>query len=210
MYQPKFFVEENPDAAVALVEQHPLGTLIVQDKDNFEVNHIPFVIDRIEPDVTRLRAHIPRANSLSSLLNTEQNCVVTFSGADGYNTPSWYATKKQHGKVVPTWNYSVAHVYGKIRVIDDPDWVLSQLQALTNLNEKQRAEPWAVSDAPDEFIATQLKALVGLELIATRIDAKTKASQNQPQANQTSVLQAMKSEQPDSALASMMKSTLGQ
>jgi len=99
-------------------------------------------------------------------------------------------------------------VHGKILVVDDPDWVLSQLQALTSLNENRRADSWAISDAPDDFIQMQIKALVGLELTVTKVEAKTKASQNQPVENQASVLQSLKSEQSDSALRAMMVSAL--
>lgn len=208
MYQPRPFIEHDLLKAMQLVKQSPLGTLIINSEEGFEVNHIPFVIDLIKPEVPRLRAHIPRSNSLSSILTSEQNGVVTFNGADGYISPSWYATKKQHGKVVPTWNYSVVHVHGKIVVKDDPEWVRSQLHALTSLNENLRSDSWAISDAPDDFISMQIRALVGLELIATKVEAKTKASQNQPQINQMSVLQSLQSEQPDSALTAMMESTL--
>jgi len=209
VYIPKFFKEKDFSKAIGLVKKNPLGTLIIGVDSGFEVNHIPFVVDCIDSETPRLRAHIPRANSLSTLLANEQKCVVTFDDANGYISPSWYATKKQHGKVVPTWNYSVVHVHGTIIVKDDGVWVMEQLKALTELNEIKRTQTWAISDAPAEFINQQLKALVGLEVIATKVEAKTKASQNQPTANQASILFALESEQPDSALHALMKSVLG-
>ena len=208
MYTPRIFKVKDLHQSLALIGQNALGTLVVSTDDGFEVNHLPFVVDIIKDNQLRLRAHIPRANSLSSMLVSSKKCVVIFNGADGYISPSWYATKKEHGKVVPTWNYSVVHVHGDIIVFDDLDWVRQQLLELTEQHEAERVEPWALTDAPGDYIDKQLGALVGLQVLASRIEAKTKASQNQPKANQASILQALRSEQPDSELHKLVEDAL--
>jgi transcriptional regulator len=106
--------------------------------------------------------------------------LVIVEGADAYISPSWYASKAEHGRVVPTWNYSTAHVYGRLIVHDDPAWLARQVRRLTELHEAQFEHPWAVDDAPERFIAGQLRAIVGIELVITRIEAKQKLSQNRP------------------------------
>lgn len=204
MYQPRHFQENDLENILSLIEENPLGILVLAFDGVFEVNHIPFVVDSDESGITKLRAHIPKSNRLSDMAAGTQGCVVSFQGAQGYISPSWYATKQKHGKVVPTWNYSTVHIHGAITTVNDPAWVMQQLQDLTALNEKNRDNPWQVSDAPKEFTDTQSSALVGLELVASTVEAKTKASQNQPEENRTSVLQSLKTEQPGSDLTAMM------
>ncbi|MEM9335861.1 MAG: FMN-binding negative transcriptional regulator [Pseudomonadota bacterium] len=208
MYTPKHFAESETDSLLQLMSAAPLGTLIVNGESGFEANHIPFIHDLGDDGACVLRAHIPRANLLSELLRSPTPCLVIFNGPDGYISPSWYATKQEHGRVVPTWNYSVAHVHGSVVVIDDPDWVLAQIHDLTERNEKSRPEPWAVSDAPDNYTRVLLASLVGLEVSVSRIEGKTKASQNQPERNKVSILGAMSEEQPDTALSGLMRRVL--
>ena len=208
MYQPKHFQEENSRFINGLVNDNPLGTLILSTDGSFEVNHIPFVMDSDSSGIRKLRAHVPRTNSLIDLVSESATCVVVFQGAEGYITPSWYATKRKHGKVVPTWNYAVVHVHGSIRAVDDASWVKQQLEDLTNQNEMKRHRKWKISDAPSDFTASQLSVLVGLEVIAEKTEAKTKASQNQPQENQASILDSLTNEQSGSNLNVMMSSVL--
>ena len=208
MFMPRVFVEKNRNKQLELIENNSLGTLVVSSAGEYDVNHLPFVIDSHDAEKIRLRAHLPKANPLCSKVNGKEKCVVIFSGADGYITPSWYATKKVHGKVVPTWNYSVVHVHGMMEIVDDSQWIYSQLTDLTNKNEKMRKESWKVTDAQAEFIESQIKALVGLEILVNRIEGKVKASQNQPQENKETILSALRSEQPDAGLSKMMESEL--
>ena len=205
---PKVFIEKNRSKLLELVESNSLGTLVVSSAGEYDVNHLPFLVDSQDTGAIRLRAHLPKANPLCSLVEGAEKCVVIFNGADGYITPSWYATKKVHGKVVPTWNYSVVHMHGIMKIIDDSRWIYSQLTDLTNKNEKSRKESWKVTDAPADYIESQLKALVGLEIMVDRIEGKTKASQNQPRENKETILSALKSEQPDVALSKMMEPEL--
>lgn len=207
MYIPQHFAENDPDKLINLVRENPLGALVISTQNGFEANHLPFVLD-VHDDTCQLRAHIPRANPLSKSLLTTKSCVVIFQGAQGYISPAWYATKKQHGKVVPTWNYAVAHVHGEAQIHDDADWVLIQLNDLTEQSEGNRIDAWSVSDAPVNYTQQLVKSLVGLSIVVSRIDGKFKASQNQPAENKTSVLAALESEMPDSSLQRMMKSYL--
>lgn len=204
MYQPRHFQENSAANMAVLIEENPLSTLVLVTKSGFEVNHIPLVGHKDESGLTKLQGHIPRANSLADTAIEPQDCVAIFQGAQGYLTPSWYATKAKHGKVVPTWNYSVVHVHGEIKVVDDSAWLLQHLNDLTKLNERTRNKQWQVSDAPAEFTNGLMSALVGLEIIVKRLEGKTKASQNQPEENRTSVLENLNKEQPDSTFSDMM------
>jgi transcriptional regulator len=209
MYIPKHFEETDTEALCSLIRSAPLATLVVNTRDGLIANHIPFVLDVDDAGPTRLRAHIPRANPLSSTLATATDCIAIFHGAEGYISPSLYATKKEHGNVVPTWNYAVVHAHGAIQVVDSLAWVLAQIQALTEQNEHSREHPWAVSDAPKEFTDRLAKSLVGLELRIERLVGKTKASQNQPPQNQKSVLEALKAEPSQAELWKLMHAVLG-
>ena len=209
MYLPSHFEEHDPAKIHALVRRSPLGTLVVQTNEGLVANHIPFLLAADQAPTVSLQAHIPKANPLSvALLEKAHDCLVIFHGPEGYISPSGYATKKEHGRVVPTWNYAVVHVHGTIRAIDDPSWVLSQVIALTAQNEAARTEPWAVSDAPKAFTGQLARTLVGLEVTVESMIGKTKASQNQPRVNQTSLLRTMAIEQPESSLTALMRETL--
>jgi len=209
MYTPSHFINRDDVDSCSLIKTSPLGTLIALSTDGFEVNHIPFVID-IENDVAvRLRAHIPKANPMFDILTKSPvDCVVIFQGPESYVSPSWYATKKEHGKVVPTWNYKVVHVHGELNLKQDQAWIVQQLNDLTNQNEASRSKKWSVSDAPESYLQKQLSVLVGLEVNISRLDSKVKASQNQPARNRESVLNALQVEQPDSGFHKMMKEVL--
>ena len=209
MYTPTHFVNTNDADSSSLIRSFPLSTLVVFSESGFEINHIPFVLDSEEGVAVRLRAHIPKVNPLFELLSNQSiNCVAIFQGPESYVSPSWYATKKEHGKVVPTWNYKVVHVHGNLKLKQDQAWVKQQLNDLTNQNESRRPEKWAISDAPDNFVDKQLSVLVGLEVMIARLDSKLKASQNQPAKNRESVLDALESEQPGSEFHKMMKEAL--
>ena len=121
------------------------------------------------------------------------------AGADAYISPGWYASKAEHGRVVPTWNYITAHVYGTLVVHDDPAWVEDLVRRLTGRHEAEAEHPWSVDDAPAAFIAGQLRAIVGVELIITRIEAKAKLSQNRPEADVVGVVAGLKAQGEDQA-----------
>ena len=208
MYKQKHFAQSDTRVLLELIRTSPLGTIVVNGPDGFVANHIPFIHRPGETALGALCAHIPRANPLSGMLADGVTCLVIFDGAEGYISPSWYATKSEDGRAVPTWNYAVAHVHGTATVIDDADWVHGQICDLTDASESGRAKPWSVSDAPQEYVQGRIAALVGVEVKIERLEGKTKASQNQPRRNQESILAALAREQPDSALHRLMQETL--
>ena len=198
MYLLKQFEEPQVNVMWDLIRAHPLATIVTLSSDGLTANHIPmFLINSPAPFGT-LRGHIARANPLWSDFNTDIESLAIFYGPNSYISPSWYETKKETGMVVPTWNYAVVHAYGKLRVIDDPSWLRSQLEMLTNQNEASFSKPWAVSDAPQEYIEKLIGSIVGIEMVITRLSGKWKVSQNQPPRNQASVVEKLKaSDLPD-------------
>lgn len=208
MYKPQHFALDDRELQYALIKNAPLATLITNSGDGFDANHLPFILVPEAGHNGVLRAHIPRANPLSKMAQSGHDCLAIFHGPEGYISPSLYATKAVHGKVVPTWNYQVVHVHGHIRVVDKAEWVLAQMNTLTTQMEQVRAAPWAVDDAPAEFISSLIKGLVGLEIQINSISGKIKASQNQPKENQASVLAALDATPDQSKLALKMHNTL--
>ncbi len=206
MFIPEIFKDDDPASLRARITANPLGTLVLQHDGGLEANHIPFVLSADEQG-EQLLAHIPRANPLSQLTGSHQALVI-FHGPQGYITPSWYASKAEHGKVVPTWNYAVTQVHGQLRVVDDGQWVQRQIRLLTDQQEQGRAQPWAVDDAPADFIDRMAGALVGLEIRITGMAGKNKASQNQPAANQRSLLSALASEPGAQPMHSLVRAAL--
>ncbi len=199
MYQPPYFREDRLEIQHALIEAHPLGLLITHGKTGLLANPIPFVIDSAASTLGTLSAHLSRANPQWRDFDPEQEALVVFQGVETYITPSWYETKRETGKVVPTWNYAMVQAHGRMRTIDDPEWLLRQITAMTDAQEATRAEPWAVSDAPDSFVAAQLKGIVGVEIEITRIEGKWKVSQNRPEADRKGVSDGLLAADNDSA-----------
>lgn len=199
MYLPKHFEETRTDVLHQMMRAHPLGTLVTLDEGGLNANHIPFEIDPGCGPFGTLRAHVARNNPVWHDISTEIESLVVFQGARTYISPSLYATKEEGGKVVPTYNFMVAHAYGKINVIDDPVWLLAHLGRLTDSFETGRAQPWTVDDAPGDFIEKLLAAVVGIEIPINRLMGKWKISQNQPRENRVSVEQGLRAAgDPDS------------
>jgi transcriptional regulator len=188
MYQPPHFREDRLDVLHALIAAHPLGLLITSGPGGLQANHVPFLIDANASERGTLRAHLARANPQIAELGAVSECLVVFQGAQHYISPSLYATKRETGKVVPTWNYITVQAFGAPRVIDDASWLRRQIDDLTRHNERTEPAPWNVSDAPDSFIATQIKGIVGLEIPVARLDGKWKVSQNRPAVDQSTVI----------------------
>src|SRR3954468_10074309 len=176
MYEPPHFRETRPDVLHGLIRAHPLGLLICNGADGPVANAIPFLLDPDVPPNGRLRAHLARANPQWRLLadNPASPVLVVFQGADAYVTPSWYETKRETGKVVPTWNYAIVQVRGAVKVIEDAEWIAQQITELTLSQEGPRETPWAVTDAPPTFIQSQIKGIIGLELEIAEISGKWK------------------------------------
>ncbi|WP_375465018.1 FMN-binding negative transcriptional regulator [uncultured Methylobacterium sp.] len=192
MYQPPHFREDDLGAQHALIRTHPLGLLITAGPGGLMANPIPFLIDPEASERGTLRAHLARANPQWRELEAVEDCLVVFQGPQAYVTPSWYATKRETGKVVPTWNYVTVHAWGRPRVIADSAWLRRQIADLTDLREAARAEPWAVADAPEPFTAAQVKGIVGLEIPVGRSAGKWKVSQNRPEADRAGVIAGLR------------------
>jgi transcriptional regulator len=206
MYQPPAFRETDKHAMQAFVEAHPLGLVIEAGSDPHMVqaNLIPLLLYPGEGALGTLRGHVARGNSLSgSPLEgpLDRPALVVFQGPQHYITPSWYEQKAIDGKVVPTWNYAMVQARGQIEIIEDPAWLHAHVSALTGRHENGRVSPWAVSDAPDAFIAGQLKGIVGLQIVIDRLEGKFKASQNRTAADRAGVAEGLLGEGSQHALA---------
>jgi transcriptional regulator len=192
MYLPSHFDEKRLDVLQALVRRHPFGLLVTQSADGPVANGIPFLLD---PDgaggLGTLRGHVARANPVWREAATDVPSLVVFQGPDAYVSPSWYPSKAEHGKVVPTWNYVMVQARGRLRAIDDADWLLKLVTRLTERHESSRRVPWAVSDAPADFVQTILRAIVGIELELTALTGKWKVTQNRPAADRTGVVEGL-------------------
>ncbi len=191
MYQPPHHREDDLGTQHQLIRAHPLGMLITAGDGGLMANAVPFHLNAgLSPKGT-LQAHVARANGQWKEIAAGAPVLVVFQGADIYITPSWYATKRETGKVVPTWNYAMVQVRGPARTIEDPAWLRAQISALTGENESDRAKPWAVEDAPPDFIAAQMKGIVGIEIDIETIDGKWKVSQNRPLADRQGVAEGL-------------------
>ena len=193
MYQPPHFIESRPDVLHALMRAHPLGLLVSSGPEGPVADALPFLLDTDHPPHGRLRAHLARANPHWRLLaaHSETPVLVVFQGVDSYITPTWYETKRETGKVVPTWNYAMVQVRGRARVVEDRTWLAGQIAELTRTHEANRAEPWKVADAPGDYIEAQLKGIVGLEIEIAGISGKWKVSQNRPLADRRGVAEGL-------------------
>ncbi|MDO9105922.1 MAG: FMN-binding negative transcriptional regulator [Methylovulum sp.] len=191
MYIPNHFDEPRLDVMQALMCDYPLATLVTFSAAGLNANHIPLHWVDDGSDYGCLRGHVARANPLWKDSGQNNEALAIFQAENAYISPSWYASKQQTGKVVPTWNYAAVHVYGSLRVIDDTAWIHDQLEAMTTRHEAAFPEPWAVSDAPHDFTDKLIEQIVGIEIGVTRMLGKWKVSQNQPAENQDSVIQGL-------------------
>jgi transcriptional regulator len=204
MYRPTAFREDRLETLHAFIEAHPLGTLITAGSDGLNANLIPFTLAAERGDKGVLRAHLARGNDQVVALRKVREVLVLFRGPEAYITPAWYASKSEHGKVVPTWNYVVVQAWGIPRVIDDQAWLRAQIDELTRKKEHGRDEPWNVSDAPGPFIDAQIKGIIGLEIDVVRIEGKWKVSQNRPEKDRDSVVHGLRTERNDEVMASLV------
>jgi transcriptional regulator len=194
MYTPTAFAE--PDVAVLhqCVRAHPLGALVTLTPDGIEANHIPFLVSADPPPFGTLRGHVARANPVWRDSVRDARCLVIFQGPNSYVSPTWYPTKEETGKVVPTWNYVVVHARGRMRVIEDPAWIATHVAALTEAHEEGRTPRWHTTDAPADFIAAMTRAIVGIEIQIEELAGKWKVSQNRPAADRAGVIEGLERE----------------
>jgi transcriptional regulator len=197
------FREERLDVLHGLMTAHPLATLITAGNNGLMANLIPFSL-HLGGEHGILRAHLARGNKQLDALREGTEALVVFQGPECYVTPSWYPSKAEHGKVVPTWNFAMAQVRGKPQVFDDANWVRAQIDEMTSNHESKRERPWKVSDAPDDFIAAQLQAIVGIEIPIRTIEGKWKVSQNRLPYDRQGVIDGLKAEGVCSAMVALL------
>ena len=190
MYLPEVFEEVRPEVLWDLVARHPLGLLITAGPEGPMASPLPFLVDW-EGDRRLLACHLARPNPHLAALAGATECLVVFQGAEAYVTPSWYPSKAETGRVTPTWNYEMVQVRGVPRLRPERDWLAGHVAALTAAQESRRAEPWAPSDAPEDYIDTMLRGIVGLEIEIVEVRGKWKMSQNRTEADAAGAVQGL-------------------
>ncbi len=201
MYIPSHFAEDRTEVLHALMRRHPLATLVTLGSAGIVANHIPLELHQEAGGRALLRGHVARANPVWRDLVDGVDALAIFQGPDSYISPSWYATKREHGKVVPTWNYCTVHAYGAIAFRHDAQWMHDLVSELTQRHEATMAQPWAVTDAPADYVQTMLANIVGLELVVSRLQGKWKVSQNHPPGNRAGVVEGLRLRGDEAALA---------
>ncbi len=201
MYLPKHFEETRVQVLHELIRAYPLGALVVLTARGLDANHIPFEVDPDPTPFGTLRGHIARANPLWRDVSRDVEALAIFQGPGTYISPSWYPTKRETAKVVPTWNYAVVHAHGALQFIDDRAWLRAFVEKLTNRHEGERRDRWKVTDAPPDYIDKQLGAIIGIEIPIARLIGKWKVSQNRPAPDRDGVVEGLLQEGGHSAVA---------
>lgn len=194
MYIPKQVAEDNIPALHEFIRKYPFATLITHTSSGLNADHIPLYLNTTDSQRICLQGHIATPNPLWQSVTNNSEVLVVFQGINSYITPSWLPSKKIHGKVVPTWNYTAVHAKGTIAFIHTPEWKMDLLHNLTLAQEQKLAQPWSVADAPAEFIEKLLPAIVGLEIVVSEIIGKFKLSQNQSAENRIAIADALHTE----------------
>jgi transcriptional regulator len=200
MYIPPSYAESDLPTLIAFMERHPLAAIITaSETSGLFATHLPLILDSAAPAPGILVGHMARANPHCRQIESgAREALVIFTGPNAYVTPRWYPSKQEHGRVVPTWNYVAVHAYGTIRLRDDPAFLRQHLEALTSRHEAERDEPWHVSDAPEEFITQQMRAIVGFQLQIARLEGKWKMSQNRSGADIDGVIRGLGASEAES------------
>ncbi len=198
MYTPPAFAQDDLATIHGMIRATGLATLVTMTDEGLIGTPLPLILKEDEGPCGTLYGHLARPNSQWKL-EPRAEALVIFPGPDAYISPSWYAAKAEHGKVVPTWNYSAVHAYGTPEFFEDPDRLLGIVSALTDRNEASRSAPWAVSDAPDDYIRARLRGIVGLRLAISRLEGKQKFSQDKPEADRAGVAKGLAEEADPSA-----------
>ena len=206
MYTPPHFKEDRIEVLQGLIDQSRLTTLVTMGGNGLLASHVPVIIEPDQGPFGTLHGHLSRANLQGRDSDPSVPALAIFTGPDAYITPSWYPTKQQTGKVVPTWNYVAVHAYGDLEFFDDPGRLLPLVNQLTDKHEAGRVEPWAVSDAPADFIEAQLKGIIGFRLPISRLEGKSKMSQNRSAEDQAGVIDGLNEDGglPEVAVADIM------
>jgi transcriptional regulator len=208
MYEPPLHRVDDLAQMHALIKERVFGLLISSGAEGIVANSVPFVLDPAASRLGTLKVHVARANNQWRDLETSPDALVVFQGRDHYITPSWYETKRETGKVVPTWNYTMVQAKGRAEVMDDA-WLTRQIAELTQVLESRREKPWAVGDAPADFIAMQRRAIVGIEIEILDIRGKWKTSQNRNAADRAGVVSGLDAlgDEESRAMAEIVRET---
>jgi transcriptional regulator len=207
MYRPSYFRENRLDVLHTLIRSHPFAQLVTAGVQGPEANPLPLLVDPDASPNGTLRGHLARVNDQVAARSAGGQALVIFQGPQAYVSPSWYPSKVEHGKVVPTWNYVAVHAWGVPRVIDDAAWLRRLVEDLTVNQEQGRPNPWAVGDAPADFIATMVKAIVGIEIPIDRIEGKWKLNQNRSEPDRRGVVDGLRVE-GNETMAGLVEGTL--
>ncbi len=209
MYIPAAFRENDGEKLLAVIERYPLATLVTAGAAGIIASHLPMIYTPSADGAGVLRGHLARANPQWQGSATHEALAI-FTGPNHYISPSWYPSKQEHGRVVPTWNYAAVHAYGTLHVIEDHAWMLANVTALTERHEQLQGGGWKVQDAPPEYIEAMLRAIVGVELRILRWEGKVKASQNRPAADREGVVEGLGKFSSDAAreMAKMVEAEL--
>ena len=210
MYTPKQNEEARVDVMHALIRAHSLGVWVMMGDGELIANHIPFDIDPTRGEFGTLVGHVARANPIWRMPHSAVPGIVTFQGPQSYITPSWYPSKHEHGKVVPTWNYAVVHAHGNPTFVQDKTWLHAHVRSLTSRHEASQALPWAVSDAPADYLDKMIGAIVGVEIQILQLAGKWKMSQNRTESDQLGVVAGLlaKHDPQTAAVAEVISSNL--
>jgi transcriptional regulator len=200
MYAPQLHVETRTDVMHALIRAYPLGAWVVVDDQTLIANHIPFLVDSTRGEFGTLVGHVARANPVWTLAQSSIPSLVSFHGPQSYITPSWYPSKHEHGKAVPTWNYAVVHAHGQPRFIQERQWLVEHVAKLTDTHEGGQALPWRVADAPVDFTERLIGAIVGVEIPVMRLEGKWKTHQNRATPDKLGVVAGLLSRGDDEAV----------
>jgi transcriptional regulator len=186
--QPAFRMDDREEMAALIAARH-FATLVVSSEAGPQAAHIPMILHRDDAgQIVTVEGHVARGNPIAALAATPVRALAIFNGADAYVTPSLYLSKREHGKVVPTWNYMAVHVSGVLETFNDATALRDQVSQITDMMEQPAAVPWKVTDAPDDYIAKMLNAITGVRLTIDAIEGIAKLSQNRPEGDRTGVL----------------------
>ena len=204
MHCPKAFEENRPDVLLALIQQYPLATIISHSPQGLEVNVVPVLVKQEEGKIV-LRGHMAKNNAQLQALAHSETVLWVFHGPNAYVSPAWYPSKQLHGKVVPTWNYMLVEAQGQVKVFTDADELLHLVTDMTNEHEQQRVSPWQVDDAPVQYVQSQLRGIVGIEMEVSQLRGKFKLSQNRSDEDQCGVISGTASEHAQHAILPYLK-----
>ena len=210
MYLPPHFRQDDRAALFAAIDDAPFGTLVTVAGGRPLASHVPMLLHRDRGPYGTLACHLSRANPQWSAIGADAEALAMFMGPDAYISPAWYESKREHGKVVPTWNYVTVHATGPVRLIEDPHELRAHVAALTRRHEGARPEPWSIDDAPESYIEAQLRGIVGIEMTISRLEGKWKLGQNRPLADSEGAIAGLESSEfpGDLATAAAMRKAL--